>query len=227
MDFSKQIKSRLIAFTNQIIFSKEILYNSVITDSSLRIYSYLCSEFDSGFLKERQELLKLLISNSLKSQTLFSGFIILVSLSYLLLCETTCDYFLMFEGSEIIFKLIQSLYEHPQIVYYGLLNIYLLSFQSKFIGYIYSNKNFVFKIIINVIKFHKKEKINRIFCKFLKNLLAKIPNLNLNDIDFNIETYLKRINYNTKDKELQNITSVISNKIDMRKQSIYNIFRFK
>lgn len=183
----------------KIIFEKPPNPNSIIVNSSLRILSFITTRITylslSQMSKIRQELIRFLISNSLQTNPILGKLISMVSLSYLLLCEDTSNYFLNLDGVEIILNemalVLQQKIEitknfclYPrinqnikknineiEIIYYGMLSLWNLSYHKKNHRFLKNNEQSFLDLMLNICMNFTKQKIIRVLIKILLNLL--------------------------------------------------------
>ena len=193
---SEANKSLLIEITHQIIFNKGSQYNTLITDCALRIHSFLSSEFLTGLPDNRKELVRYIISSCLRSEKCLGQLITVVSLSHLLISGDTAEYFLNFDGMDILFTILKSTNPDITICYYSLLCIWNLSYHSRAFKFVINSKNKFFDVLMNVCSRNCFEKIGRIFVKIIQNCLkdsnAKKIVLQRSDVWEYLEFFEKR-----------------------------------
>ena len=113
-------------------------YNSNITYSSARVLSALLSNFNTNerYFDDAKIMMNFLITNSFKTTRVLSDFILSVCISNLLLIPGMPAYFLEHDGHKIISSLFNKNTKDLQIMYYTFINIWILTFEEKFVKYV-------------------------------------------------------------------------------------------
>lgn len=196
----------LVTFLRNILASDDSVYNSIIYDSSTRILAAIYGAFENqnDFVKEAESLVSFLIGNSIKNTKIVSDYIMAVSLTHLLLIPTIKDFFINHKGNLILKELFEKNSKDLQIMYYTLLNIWILSFEPKFIKFVEDPKNLIILDILNTLKKLAREKLTRIGLKILKNL-SKSTNCVSLMIDNSLIAFLTmETRKNIKDENIKN-----------------------
>lgn len=197
----------------------------MISDSALRINCFLSTKRQEDFA-HREELVKFIISDYLRSNKSLGQFISVVGLSYLLTSQDTSLYFLNFDGMEMLFSILKSSEIDISIVYYGLLCVWSLSFYEQSIKDILIPQNNFFGILERLMYIFPKLKIIRIVCKILKNLFHFPKMLTIIISQKNLINMLKiYLKKDIKDESLIKILKQVMNRINNLKSSILFFYK--
>ena len=156
--------------TSSVIFGKDLDTNSLISESALRINCFLSSRSEE-FGDHRQELVKFIISDSLKSNKSLGDFISVAGLSHLLMLKDTALYFLDYDGMEVLFKILKNDEISLCCAYFSLVCVWSLSYYIESLKSILAKQNCFFDLILHLIECFESKKIIRVVCRIIKNLL--------------------------------------------------------
>ena len=206
LEIRKENENRdLILFLRNILASDDNVYNSIIYDSTTRILSAIYSDFynQNNFITESESLVNFLISHSIKNTKIVSDYIMAVSLTHLLLVPTIPDFFMNHQGNLILKELFDKNSKDLQIMYYTLLNIWILSFEDDFVKFVEDPKNLIIVDILNTLKKLAREKLTRVGLKILRNLSRSTSCVSLM-IDNNLIGFLTmEMRKNIKDEKMK------------------------